>query len=216
MTIMLHRIFYYFVECHYAWVLRCHFCCIEISDSGSNLSSCSTSSKILNVLGVKATISHWILEAISTIFLISSLCLVGSYRAKFTIVLSWLWGNVTLDKGRSRFKNRPKNKLTKSLFSAEIFEIVFSWAARASSRFLNLVWHSDSSEVAELSLEFLSDRSDSVDASFSFVLMQSWTDNSRSLVRTLICTQCYKTFYVCNLWVFVISKSVSPLQAFPT
>jgi len=99
MTIMLHRIFYYFVECHYAWVLRCHFCCIEISDSGSNLSSCSTSSKILNVLGVKATISHWILEAISTIFLISSLCLVGSYRAKFTIVLSWLWGNVTLDKG---------------------------------------------------------------------------------------------------------------------
>jgi hypothetical protein len=27
--------------------------------------------------------------------------------------------------------------------------------------------------------------------------------------------QCYKTFYGCNLWIFIISKSICPSQAFP-
>ncbi len=73
------------------------------------------------------------------------------------------------------------------MFSAESFVIVFSCVVLASSRLLILSWHSDKSAVEKLSLEFFSSKSDSVAASFSLVLMHSWTDCSKSLFRTLSC-----------------------------
>ncbi len=81
----------------------------------------------------------------------------------------------------------PDDKdFTSSLFSAESLAIVFSWRCFSSSKDLTRDWHSPSSAETDPRRKVLSERSVSVAASFSFVLMHSCTDCSKSLFRTLI------------------------------